>query len=343
MKLLLDAKADVNHLGAEEDTPFTTACKEGNVDCLRLLIERKADVTHTKKDGTTGLMCAIDNSGNSECVKLLLEAKVDVNQQLKSNPSAAIHCASAKGHVKSLRLLIEHKATVGARGTNCGYTDLMLAAQYGHSECVKLLLDANVNINRRQGCALASEHVCADTSDTALSKAVGKGNADCVAVLLDSSGAGIFPATPAVMIHALQVALKEKNSSLVFMLLACGADLDKASSETSKTQLIGVISRYERVMGFAEKWHLIGSRALSAGVEVDARVGLAQNGLYQEPLERVMEYLGLSVVADQVLNTSINREGQLKRVLLANCAHAAKQWHKRFEVALSNMPPSLTK
>jgi hypothetical protein len=145
------------------------------------------------------------------------------------------------------------------------------------------------------------------------------------------------------MTHALQVALEENTAipEAVFMLLACGADLDKASVETPKAQLMNVISRYERVMSFAEKWHMVCVKAVSVDVEVDRRVGLGQNGLYHEPLERVMEYLGLSMAADQVLNTSINREGQVKRVLLPNCAHAAKQWLLRFEHAVSHVIPAL--
>jgi hypothetical protein len=57
-------------------------------------------------------------------------------------------------------------------------------------------------------------------------------------------------------------------------------------------------------------------------VEVDRRVGLGLNGLYQEALEQVLQYLGLSISASQVAHGGLCA----LRVLLPNCARNANHW-----------------
>jgi hypothetical protein len=73
--------------------------------------------------------------------------------------------------------------------------------------------------------------------------------------------------------------------------------------------------------------------ALAFRVEVDRRVGLGSHGLYQEPLERVLEYLGVSMSADQTVNTSIDDDDDMgmRRVLLPNCAHNANHWFQLYQ------------
>jgi hypothetical protein len=85
---------------------------------------------------------------------------------------------------------------------------------------------------------------------------------------------------------------------------------------------------------FIDRWHGVSANTLSFSVEVDRRVGLGLNGLYQEPLERVMEYLGLSVDADQVVNISLDADDDVRRVLLPNCAHNAYHWFQLYKKSI---------
>jgi hypothetical protein len=51
--------------------------------------------------------------------------------------------------------------------------------------------------------------------------------------------------------------------------------------------------------------------------------------MYHEPLERTLEYLGLSMNPDQVVNTSIDGNDPM-RVLIPNQPRNAKHWYEQY-------------
>jgi hypothetical protein len=69
---------------------------------------------------------------------------------------------------------------------------------------------------------------------------------------------------------------------------------------------------------------------LSDLVEVDTRVGRGDYGLYQEPLERVLQYLGLSMTVNQVVNTNVDSK-RARRALIPMQARGANQWHELYK------------
>jgi ankyrin repeat protein len=50
----------------------------GRVECIRLLLEKNADVQLRNKNGETGLTLG---EGHLDCLQLMIEAKAEVNQQ----------------------------------------------------------------------------------------------------------------------------------------------------------------------------------------------------------------------------------------------------------------------
>jgi hypothetical protein len=52
-------------------------------------------------------------------------------------------------------------------------------------------------------------------------------------------------------------------------------------------------------------------------------------GIYKEPLERTLEYFGLSMSKDQAVNTSIDGEEGVKRALIPGHLLNAKHWFQQ--------------
>ena len=114
MQLLLDAGANPNTRIATGETPIMTCASSGNVDAVRLLIARGADV----------------------------------NMKEPSQKQDALMWAAAERHPNVVRLLVEAGANPQAHTKN-GFTALHFAARENDLESVRQLLAAGVNVNIR--------------------------------------------------------------------------------------------------------------------------------------------------------------------------------------------------
>ena len=90
--------ADVNML-SKQVLPINIAAKEGNLDAMELLLANQqvvAAISTPSKLGYLTLGVAAEN-GNVSCVKRLLEVDADVNQ-VNRGGEVACHMAARKGH-----------------------------------------------------------------------------------------------------------------------------------------------------------------------------------------------------------------------------------------------------
>jgi hypothetical protein len=108
--------------------------------------------------------------------------------------------------------------------------------------------------------------------------------------------------------------------------IAIGPDFTQATVD-------GHITEYKAVHAFIDEYHNVIKHALSQDVQVDPRCGLGQMGIYQEPLERVLEYMGLSMDIDQVVNESIDVDGKRHALLPGNVLEA-NHWHVKYTRAV---------
>lgn len=111
------------------------AAREGSVDAVRsLLISPATEVDASGPDGETALMVAA-GSGNLELVKLLVARKAQVNR----TGWTPLHYAAANGHKDIVEYLLEHSAYIDAASAN-GTTPLMLAAREMKPTVARLLV-----------------------------------------------------------------------------------------------------------------------------------------------------------------------------------------------------------
>lgn len=127
---------------------LTLALQNGsNKAFAALLTARRLNVeARNKQDESPLMMAAI--KGNVEAVKALIARNADVNK----TGWTPLHYAATGGHLKMIELLLEHYAFIDAQAPN-GNTPLMMAAYFGTPEAVKLLIEqgADVKMTNQSG------------------------------------------------------------------------------------------------------------------------------------------------------------------------------------------------
>jgi ankyrin repeat protein len=136
---LLRRGFDPNTRDPKGQVGLTIALQNGSSKAFAaLLASSQVNVEARNAQDESPLMMAALN-GNLEAVKALLARDADVNK----TGWAPLHYAASAGsrqHVAIIALLLENHAYIDATSPN-GTTPLMMAAQYGSNEAVQLLLD----------------------------------------------------------------------------------------------------------------------------------------------------------------------------------------------------------
>lgn len=109
------------------------ATRKGDVEKVKALLEKGADVNAKSRYGATPLFFACDRS-NAEMVKLLLEKGADVNIKDTFYGATPLGWALGKGNPDIIRMLIEKGGAEKPQALNFGING-------GHTAVVKAVLD----------------------------------------------------------------------------------------------------------------------------------------------------------------------------------------------------------
>ncbi len=169
---LLDSGASPDVVDADGTPALMAATLFGGADLVKLLLDRGADPNRPGVGGTTALMWAVPNL---EKVRLLVARRANVNAQSDTGRTALLIAANYPRTVDVLKLLLESGADLRAQDRG-GATALALAVRASDIDVVRFLVDRGMDPGaltpgaRRSGIARND----LPTADFLLSRVPGK-------------------------------------------------------------------------------------------------------------------------------------------------------------------------
>jgi ankyrin repeat protein len=226
---------------AAADPPLVAAARSGDLQTVRALITKRANVNEHARDGSTAILWAAYHS-SLEMARALIAAGAAVNTPNHYGITPLLQ-ASRSGDASLVAALLKAGADHAARHPD-GETPLMAASRTGRVDAVRLLLDAGVNVNAAD----------AYQQQTALMWAAAEGHTDVVRALLD---AGADPNRKAHVnaleerkhadhatggFTALMFAVRNGHEEVARTLIKGGADPNLTNGDGATAMMVAIVN-----------------------------------------------------------------------------------------------------
>ena len=169
VKWLIEQDVDVNRSDKYGRTAVLYAARKGNLDVLKLLHHKKADIHQVSSDGINSIMAAILGSCECDTVRWLIEQQVDINFCDKYGLTSA-HYAARKGNLAVLKLLHINGANIHqGRRDNFDTIMAVILASCNH-DIATWLIEQGVNIDKSSSGVITAIHMASSMNNLSLLK-----------------------------------------------------------------------------------------------------------------------------------------------------------------------------
>src|SRR5215471_13910478 len=224
VRALLAKNADVNAAAHDGSTALLWAVYHSDVPMARTLIAAGANFTRANHYGVTPLLQA-SRTGDTPMIAELLKAGANVAKSVHPEGETPLMAASRTGKIDAVELLLEARSDPNATESYQNETALMWAAEEGHVDVVNALLAAGANPNIKAHVSPLTDRKHADHPTggfTALMFAVRNGHENVVRALV--KGGADPKATNGDGLTATSIAVTNDRFDLAQTLLDLGAD-----------------------------------------------------------------------------------------------------------------------
>jgi ankyrin repeat protein len=133
------------------------------------------DMINGKASLNKSLMTAVDN-GQIDTVKVLLDKGANINV-VDNNGLTLLMYAAKSGSADMAKLLLSRGAKINVKCKMKGYSAIMFATMFGTGETVQVLLDHGANINERNDDDISLLTVAQNRDDSSVAKLLEKNGA----------------------------------------------------------------------------------------------------------------------------------------------------------------------
>lgn len=140
LRSLVKRHANVNAAQPDGTTALHWAAHWNDLDAVKLLLQSGADAKTANRYGATPLSEAA-GQGNAAMIEALLKAGADAKTLTTQDGETVLMTAARAGNADAVKILLDHGADVNAKENYKGQTALMWAAAEHHPEVVKLLME----------------------------------------------------------------------------------------------------------------------------------------------------------------------------------------------------------
>ncbi|XP_034942423.1 serine/threonine-protein phosphatase 6 regulatory ankyrin repeat subunit B-like [Chelonus insularis] len=247
--VLLEKGVEINRRGLHERTPLQHAVINDDVECVKALLTRRANINILTNSRSTLLHLACQHSGN-ECIQILLDRNIDINAVNKKN-NTALQLAVINKNYRAIELILSNskidRSNIPSKEileraiesqnlsiieflNNINDRDLRrelktylhLAVNSAATPIIKFILENGGDINLKDVSGNAALHLAAYSGNLGITKLLIENRANVN--LQDESGK-----------TALHIAINSVHYDLAQLLLENGADvnLGDASAKTA--------------------------------------------------------------------------------------------------------------